>query len=128
MTSWDTNWLLRHLLEDDVHQLAIVREHLEACEKKHIRIFLTLLVMVEAGWVLRGKMNKKDVLDTLDEVIEDRRFQVESEEAFREAIRRSRKNGDMSDHLIAHAASTTHALPVYSFDKNLSSFKDFKVL
>jgi predicted nucleic-acid-binding protein len=127
VTSWDTNWLVRHLLEDDAEQLKRVRSHLSRCEKGGTRIFLPLLVLVETNWVLRSRLSKQDVLDTLEDVIGDRRFRVESEEDLEHAISCARKKGDLSDHLIAISAQREGALPVHTFDNALKSFDTFKV-
>lgn len=127
MKSWDTNFLLRHLLEDNTAQLTIVREKLLAAERNGGTIFLPILVLVETAWNLRGLMERKDVLDTLEDILADTRFLCESSESVREAIQNARNKGDFSDHLIAASAKHAGASPVQTFDKALKNFSGFEL-
>ena len=127
MKSWDTNFLLRHLLEDDAPQLSVVRRHIDACERADTRIFLPQLVLVEAAWYLRSQMSPKSVADVLAEVLQDPRFACERAHEVDAAIKATRKKGDFSDHLIAAAANRAKAPPVQTFDRTLKSFPTFEV-
>lgn len=127
MKSWDTNFLLRHLLEDDASQLAVVRRHLDAAERSGTRIFLPQLVLVETAWYLRSLMRPKAVLDVLDEVLQDPRFACERASEVESALKAARKKGGFSDHLIAAAAKSAKALPVQTFDLALKPFPTFEI-
>jgi len=127
MKTWDTNFLLRHLLEDDASQLVIVRRHLDGCERAGTRIFLPQLVLVEAAWYLRSLMSIKVVADVLAEVLLDPRFACERAHEVEAAIKAMRKKGDFSNHLIATAAARAKALPVQTFDLALKPFPSFEV-
>jgi predicted nucleic-acid-binding protein len=127
MKSWDTNFLLRHLLEDDAAQLVIVRDQLAAADRNGIVIFLPQIVLVEASWYLRSLLSRKAVLDVLAEVLLDRRFLCERSHEVESAIRAARKKGDFPDHLIAASATAAGALPVHTFDKVLKAFPTFEV-
>lgn len=127
MKAWDSNFLLRHLLEDDAPQLAVVRRELTLAEAAGTAIFLPQIVLVEVAWFLRGLMPRRDVLDTLREVLDDNRFACERAAAVEEALRKARIKGDFSDHLIAAAACAAGAEPVQTFDTALRKFSEFEI-
>jgi len=126
MKAWDSNFLLRHLLEDDAPQLAVVRRELAQAEAAGTAVFLPQIVLVEVAWFLRGLMPRRDVLDTLQEVLDDRRFACEQAPAVEGALRKARIKGDFSDHLIAAAACAARAEPVQTFDNALRRFSEFE--
>lgn len=126
MKAWDTNFLLRHLLEDDARQLVIVRRHLQVAEQTGNAVFLPQLVLVEAAWYLRSLLPKPEVLDILSEVQDDQRFLCERPIEVEAAIKKARKHGDFPDHLIAAAAADAKATPVQTFDLALKSFPEFE--
>lgn len=127
MKSWDSNFLLRHLLEDDALQLAVVRRELSLAEAAGTAIFLPQIVLVEVAWFLRSLMPRRDVLETLQEVLDDRRFACEQAPAVEDALRKARIKGDFQDHLIAAAACAARAEPVQTFDTALRKFSEFEV-
>lgn len=127
MKAWDSNFLLRHLLEDDADQLAVVRRELALAEAAGTAVFLPQIVLVEVAWFLRGLMPRRDTLDTLQELLDDQRFSCEQAPAVEEALRNARLKGDFSDHLIAAAASAAHAAPVQTFDRALQQFPEFEI-
>jgi predicted nucleic-acid-binding protein len=127
MKAWDTNFLLRHLLEDDAGQLVIVREQLTAAERSDTAIFLPQIVLVETSWYLRSLLSRTEVLDVLAELLTDRRFSCERAHEVDASVRAARKKGDFSDHLIAAAATAAGAVPVLTFDKALKEFPAFEV-
>lgn len=127
MKAWDSNFLLRHLLEDDAAQLAVARRELALAEAAETAIFLPQIVLVEVAWFLRGLMPRRDVLDTLQEVLDDRRFACEQAFAMERAVNQARIKGDFSDHLIAAAACAANAKPVQTFDQALRKFTEFEV-
>lgn len=127
MKTWDTNFLLRHLLEDDAAQLAVVRKQLQASERLGEPIHLPQIVLVECAWVLRSLLAKGDVLATLREVLEDDRFQCEAGAEVDAALRAAARQGDFSDHLIAAAARRAGATPVQTFDRALDLFSAFEL-
>ncbi len=126
MKAWDTNFLLSHLLEDDAAQLVVVRRELARAEEGGEVVFLPQIVLVEVAWYLRGLLSRPAVLDTLQEVLDDRRFACEGASTVEAAIRDARKKGDFSDHLIGSAARAGLGAPVQTFDKALKDFPVFE--
>jgi predicted nucleic-acid-binding protein len=125
--TWDTNFLLRHLLQDDAGQLAVVRKQLKAGERRGESIFLPQIVLVETAWVLRSLLSKADVLATLQEVLDDERFLCESAADVGAALKAAASQGDLSDHLIGAAAVRAKATPVQTFDQAMAGSKPFEV-
>lgn len=126
MKAWDSNFLLRHLLEDDAVQLVVVRRELARLEAAGNAVFLPQIVLVEVAWYLRAVLPRAAVLDTLQELLDDHRFVCERAPAVEAAIRDARGKGDFSDHLIGAAASAAMAAPVQTFDKALKGFPGFE--
>ena len=126
MTAWDTNFLLRHLLEDDAAQLVVVRRDLEREADAGDVIFLPRIVLVETAWYLRSLLSRVAVLDTLQELLEDQRFLCEGAALVEAAIQSARKKGDFSDHLIGAVARAAQAGPVRTFDKALKDSPTFE--
>lgn len=127
MKTWDTNFLLRHLLEDDAAQLAVVRKQLQVSERLGEPIYLPQIVLVECAWVLHSLLKKADVLATLREVLEDGRFLCEAAAEVDAALKAAAKHGDFSDHLIAAAALRVGATPVQTFDCELDQSTAFEL-
>lgn len=127
MKTWDTNFLLRHLLEDEAVQLVVVRDQLAAAERAGATIFLPQIVLVETSWYLGSLLARKAVLDVLSDLLLDQRFSCERSHDVDAAIRAARKKGDFPDHLIAAAAVNGGATPVQTFDRALKGFPAFEV-
>jgi len=123
MKSWDTNFLVRHIVVDDVTQSAIVLRELE----KNAPIWLFNVTLVETFWVLTDVFNvpKKEVFDFFDALLMDPRFRFEP--TFPQALHNAKKRGDLPEHIIAQTARAAGALPTQTFDKALKVFPEFEV-
>ena len=128
MKAWDTNLLVRHLLEDDAEQLAIVRDELTTAERRNQKIWLSQISLVETAWVLGSHLGKTEVLDTLGEVIADSRFAVQDAPVVAAAIERARTRGDLPEHLTAQSALSIGCERTQTFDKDVRRFPEFEVL
>lgn len=128
MKSWDTNFLVRHLAEDDKRQLGIVRKELEQAARRAEPVWISNVVLVETAWVLRGYgLTKKEVLDVLDVLQKDGRFQFEAGSNAAKAIRRARSKGDLPEHLSALSAKVAGAVKTQTFDQAVRLFSEFEV-
>ena len=129
MKAWDTNCLVRHLVEDEEAQLAVVRAELDKQTRRGGRIFLPQITLVETAWVLAGYgLTKPEILVVLETVAADDRFRVEGGPDLAEAISRTRQGGDLPEHLICLAGRRTGATPCQTFDTAVRAFPDFEVL
>ena len=121
MIAFDTNYLVRHIVQDDEEQCAIVASILEkeTREDRSIRIFD--LVLLETSWVLQAvyDLNREAWTEVLEELLEDSAFSFDDPTRLRTVIKMYRKgNADFSDYLILGAARS-EALELKTFDKKL---------
>lgn len=130
MKAWDTNFLVRHLVEDDARQLAIVRRELQQAESAGSTVWLADVTLVETFWVLQQiyGLSIREALDSLRAVAGDTRFAFQSGQDVIEAIERSRKKGDLPEHLVALAAKRAGAKKTQTFDRAVRGLPEFEVL
>ena len=129
MKAWDTNVLVRHLTEDDPRQLAIARAALNKAQRRGETIWIPLVIIVETAWVLSAyDLSRSEILSVLESVAADARFQIEHGSLLTEAIGRSRKQGDLPEHVAALTAKRAGATKTQTFDRAVKGFTDFEVL
>ncbi|MFP4068630.1 MAG: PIN domain-containing protein [Verrucomicrobiota bacterium] len=130
MKAWDTNLLVRHLAEDDVGQLRVVRRELERASSRGQSIWIADVTLVETLWVLQHGFGLEfdSVLEILLRLTEDARFVLQSGGDVRLALERSRNKGDLPEHLIALAAKQVGAEKTQTFDRAVKGFPEFQVL
>lgn len=128
MKAWDTNFLLRHLLEDDPGQLRIVRNELEKAQRRNDRAWISHIALIETAWVLGGLLEKNDVLDVISAVLADDRFLVQEPQIVEEAVARTRISGDLPEHLIAGVGGAHGCARTQTFDQAVRGFEEFEVL
>ena len=129
MKAWDTNFLVRHLVEDDPRQLAVVRRELQQAESAGTNVWLADVTIVETFWVLQQVygLTSRQALDSLHAVASDPRFMSQSGHDLLTAIERSRKKGDLPEHLVALAARRAGATKTQTFDRAVRGLADFEV-
>lgn len=130
MKAWDTNLLVRHLVEDDADQLRVVRRELERGSSRGDSIWIADVTLVETLWVLQHGFGLEvdSVLEILLRLTEDARFVFQSGGDVRLALERSRIKGDLPEHLIALAARQVGAKKTQTFDRAVKRFPEFEVL
>ena len=129
MKAWDTKVLIRHLPEDDPAQLAIARAELNKAHRRGEPIWISLVIAIETTWVLSAyELTKSEILSVLESVTADTRFQIEHGSLLTEAIRRSRKKGDLPEHIVALRAKHEGVSKTQTFDKALKRFTEFEIL
>ena len=129
MKAWDTNFLVRHLVEDDARQLAVVRRELQQAQSAGAAIWLSDVTLVETFWVLQQVygLTIREALGSMHAVAEDARFAFQSGHDFVVAIERSRKKGDLPEHLVALAAKRSGATNTQTFDRAVRGLPEFEV-
>lgn len=130
MKAWDTNLLVRHLVEDDADQLRVVRRELERASSRGDSIWIADVTLVETLWVLQHGFGLEvdSVLEILLRLTDDARFVFQSGGDVRLALERSRIKGDLPEHLIALAARQVGAKKTQTFDRAVKRFPEFEVL
>lgn len=126
--AFDTNIILRLILEDNKDQLARAR-HLIQKHKEDGAIFVSSIVFLEMYFVLSKLLNwsKGQIYQTFEEILCVREFSFENELALKMAISEVRKDIPFSDALIGQIGQIRN-LKTYTFDKNLKGDSAFIVL
>lgn len=121
MVAFDTNHLLRHLLEDDESQTRRVREILNGEFTKKRRVMLLDLVLAETAWALKTvyDFDRCALTEVMREVVADKAFCFENTSRLEAAISRHEKGrADFPDYLIDETAKSYHRR-LETFDKKL---------
>jgi len=93
MIAFDTNYLVRHIVQDDEEQCSIVASVLasEAQGERAIRILD--LVMLETSWVLQAVygFDRKAWVQIIEELLEDSAFSFDDPVAYAQSSRSTEK-------------------------------------
>lgn len=131
MIAFDTNIVVRLLVQDDPAQAAIAERLLrEAAEAGEI-VFLCDPVLCEIVWVLRSqyKASRADVTDALESLLHNGLFDFEDRDRVESALDSYRRaKADFTDFLIGLKARARGARTTYSFDGGLAGQDGFSVL
>ena len=102
MLGVDSNVLVRFFTRDDEGQFRQAADFFEGAKDRSL--FLSVIVLVEVNWTLRRgyKRARKDVLQTLEDLVHTRQFVIEDRDNVVRAIATARTTrADFSDALIA---------------------------
>ena len=123
MIGLDTNVLVRYLTQDHPEQASKASYLIE----KHCTIddpgFISLVVLCELVWVLRGAygFEKQLVVKVVDQIMTIRELIVEAEQIVRSALSAYRRgSADFADYVIIFSNRAHGCEANYSFDKRLS--------
>ena len=123
MIGLDANVLVRYLTQDHPEQASKASRLIE----KHCTIddpgFISLVVICELVWVLRGAYGyeKHLVVKVLDQIMTIRELIVEAEQIVRSALSAYRRgSADFADYVIIFSNRAQGCEATYSFDKRLS--------
>lgn len=121
MIAFDTNHLLRHILQDDPKQCAHVASLVRNAASANEQIHLFDLVLMETCWVLQSLMgfDRETWLRVLNELLEDPVFAFDNSARLWKTVERySDGKADFDDYLIlSHSESIGAKLE--TFDKKL---------
>lgn len=107
MIAFDTNYLVRHIVQDDEEQCEIVASILEreTLEDRSIRILD--LVLLETSWVLQAVygLDREAWAEIVEELLDDSAFSFDDPTRLRAVIKRYREgHADFADYLILGTA------------------------
>ncbi|HMB51726.1 MAG TPA: type II toxin-antitoxin system VapC family toxin [Thermoanaerobaculia bacterium] len=131
MIAFDTNVLVRLLVEDDAAQFAAAMEVLERAAAADERCHLSDVVLCETAWVLASiyRASRADVLAALSAVASDARYAFDDDAALRQALAAFEAGrADFADHLIGARAASQGARTTYTFDRKLRDREGFTAL
>ncbi|MEZ5276048.1 MAG: hypothetical protein R3F07_06695 [Opitutaceae bacterium] len=121
MIAFDTNYLVRHIVQDDPAQCRVVSSTIETetAAERSIRIFD--LVLLETAWVLQAvyAFDHEALWHVLNEIAGDSAFSFDDPIRLRSALAKYRRGtAEFADCLISIAAKE-EGLELKTFDKPL---------
>lgn len=122
MIGFDTNLVVRLLVEDDPRQLRRVRRLLAEATERDETVWIGDLVLCELEWVLESAygVRRPDLLLALSALVADERFGFEDRERVRRALALYQAGrGDLSDYLLGLGAEEAGARTTFTFDRAL---------
>lgn len=131
MIAFDTNVLVRLLVQDDPDQFATALDLLGRAAERAEPCFLADGVLCETEWVLQScyAATRGDVLAALRGIADDARYTVADPEALEEALAAYEEGkGELADHLIGVRSRRAGARTTYTFDRKLKERPDFTCL
>ncbi len=130
MIAFDTNALVRMLIEDDEKQAKMVQKVVALAEKNSVQIIILSGVLIETAWVLESvyRCTREDISQFLELLISTSTFTFPDSAVIRDAANHYKKGGDFADLLIVAQARKCRAKKFFSFDKKLQKmFPDYVV-
>ena len=120
MIAFDTNVLVRLLVQDHAEQFASASELLLELDEPY---YLSDVVLCETAWVLASRYGatRADIENAMSQIVEDPRFLLDDPDGISETLASFRKGkADFSDYLIAARARRKGTRTTYTFDRELS--------
>jgi predicted nucleic-acid-binding protein len=122
-TAFDTNYLLRHIMQDDAAQAAVVAKCVAEAVRAGETVLLPELALAETVWTLASYYGlKRDAIaEVLSELARDSAFEMENPERVRRALAKFKSGkAHFPDYLITAAAEERGA-KLKSFDRALDA-------
>ena len=131
MMALDTNVIVRFLVRDDEAQSNLVYKRLKKAELERERLFVPLVVMLEALWVLESAANwsRDAILSAIEGLRQMSILEIEADQVLeRMAESASGTDADLSDLLIMHSAAASGCEAVLTFDKKAARLEFSRML
>ena len=131
MIGLDTYVLVRYLTQDDAAQSRRVNRLIADAETRREPLYLSVIVLCETVWVLRGayRIGKPDLLLSLGRILDTAQFTIEDPDACREALALyAAGRGDFSDYLLGTRNRQAGCSATATFDPKLRRTDQFHVL
>ena len=130
MIAFDTNALVRMLIEDDADQTKIIKDLVIEVENSSGQILILSEVLIETVWVLESvyQCTRAEIVKFLEMLIHTSVFAVSDPSIFQTIVSQYKKGGDFAGLAIVNQAKHAQATKLISFDKQLQKkFKGFVV-
>lgn len=128
----DTNVLVRSLTGDDSQQSPAAQTLLEEAELQGRRFHVSLPVLCELVWVLRGRpyrLDRATLATVLESLVQTPLFEIQNRDAVRLALADYRKGpADFSDYLIGRLDEMAGCEQTVTFDTALEDSDRFEIL
>lgn len=123
MIAIDTNIIIRFLVKDDEAQAKKVYELFSKCEKEKSNIYVSVLVLLEAIWVLESayELTREDIIGAYKNLLLVPIFKFQNHQSIQNFIVDAENSSyDLSDLLILHSSIGKDIERLVTFDKKLS--------
>ena len=130
MIAFDTNVLLRLLLNDDARQSRQAQALVDQAASRSDKVLLPDIVLCEMEWVLNSvyKVPKTVIIETLRRLLDAEEFAFLDRAAVTGALNGYEDGGaDFSDCLIGASAARAGAATTYTFDRALRRTDGFSL-
>ena len=131
MNGLDTNILVRHLVQDDPAQAALVGRFIQDECTQDEPCVLNRIVLCELLWVLERAYgySRETISEALEQVVRTSQFQIEDLQAVWSALRTYRKTtADFSDCLLGETNRQLGCASTVTLDKRASRLDSFRLL
>ncbi len=131
MVGFDTNLVVRLMVEDDVAQARRAQKLLEDAAERDEWVLISDIVLSELEWVLEAayKVPRRRILAALNTLVADDRFCFEDRHHVATALHLyQRGKGDLADYLIGLRSEAVGARTTLTFDRDLSDDSRFTVV
>ena len=131
MTGLDTNVLVRYLTQDDPAQAKKATAVIERAAERAEKLLVHPVVLCELVWVLETAYGycKDAVAPVLERILRTAQFEIpDKDTAWRAWGDYKSGKGDFSDYLIGRANRRLGAEHTVTFDRELRSRREFRVL
>lgn len=123
MVAFDTNFLIRHILQDDPKQNKTVNNLVDHSIENGNQIRILNLVLMETCWVLMSyyKIRKKAWIQIVEDLLDDPVFLFEDSAIIIKSLELYQKGrADFDDYLIL-ATAQSYDCQLKTFDKKLTA-------
>jgi predicted nucleic-acid-binding protein len=120
MPGFDTNVLVRWLVEDDDRQTLRAQKLFEAARSSQASLFVPVTVMLELEWVLRSRyqFDKATVLGAINALLETQELEFQDEAALERAMHLYRSGlAEFADCVHAGICAAAGRAPMWTFDE-----------
>jgi predicted nucleic-acid-binding protein len=131
MIAFDTNLIVRLMVEDDAAQTRRARGILEGAAERGEKVLVTDIVLSEIEWVLDTvyKVPRARILAAVQDLAADERFTFEDRSRMTAALGLFQKGkGDLADYLLGLRGEGRGASTTYTFDRALRGAPPFTVV
>ena len=128
MIAFDTNVLVRLVVEDDQQQFELANLWLKRCEDDGETVLIKVPVLCELIWVLKRiyRASRDELALIIETLLQDAIFVVEDAESIEEALSRFREGrADFADYLIGVNSLSMGASATLTFDSALGDEDGF---
>lgn len=131
MIAFDTNLVVRLMVEDDERQAKVALSILDNAVEKSEKVLVTDIVLSELEWVLDSayRVPRLRLLAAIQRLAADNRFVFEDQERLTNALARYQDGtGDLSEYLLGLKSREAGASTTYTFDRALRGEGPFTVV